>query len=153
MRALTRAAALLLTLLALLGGGVAHGAGRGSAAEAQAMVAKAVLYLQQHGRQQALAEFNRPQGQFRDRDLYLVVFDLQGNGLAHLNPRLVGKATGDIRDADGKAIFQAQRALALDKGRGWVDYKWPNPQSGKIEQKSTWLEKAGDLIIMCGIYQ
>jgi len=153
MRALTRAAALLLTLLALLGGGMAHGAGRGSAAEAQAMVGKAVLYLQQHGRQQALAEFNRPQGQFRDRDLYLVVFDLQGNGLAHLNPRLVGKATGDIRDADGKAIFQAQRALALDKGRGWVDYKWPNPQSGKIEQKSTWLEKAGDLIIMCGIYQ
>ena len=150
MRAMTWTVALLL---ALLGGGAALGAERGSAAEAQAMVGRAVLYLQQHGRQQALAEFNRPQGQFRDRDLYLVVFDLQGNGLAHLNPRLVGKATGDIRDADGKQIFQAQRALALDKGRGWVDYKWPNPQSGQVERKSTWLEKSGDLIIMCGIYQ
>lgn len=149
MRAVTWAVALWLVLL----GGAAHGAERGSAAEAQAMVGRAVLYLQQHGRQKALEEFNRPQGQFRDRDLYLVVFDLQGNGLAHLNPRLVGKATGDIRDADGKQIFQAQRALALDKGRGWVDYKWPNPQSGKIERKSTWLEKSGDLIIMCGIYQ
>ncbi len=52
MRAVTWTVALLL---ALLGGGTAHGAGRGSAAEAQAMVGKAVLDLQQHGRQQALA--------------------------------------------------------------------------------------------------
>ena len=126
---------------------------RATAAEAQAMVKKAVAYLQKNGPQKAYAQFNDPQGQFRDRDLYLVVFDMQGTGLAHINPRLVGKPTGDIRDADGKQIFHAQRKLALEQGKGWVDYKWPNPVSGKIEQKSTYLERVGDIIIMCGIYQ
>ncbi|KAB8045419.1 histidine kinase [Janthinobacterium aquaticum] len=126
---------------------------RATAAEAQAMVKKAVAYLQKNGPQKAYAQFNDPQGQFRDRDLYLVVFDMQGTGLAHVNPRLVGKLTGDIRDADGKQIFHAQRKLALEQGKGWVDYKWPNPVSGKIEQKSTYLERVGDIIIMCGIYK
>ena len=132
---------------------LAHAGERATAAEAQAMVKKAVAYLQKNGPQKAYAEFNNPQGQFRDRDLYLVVFDMQGNGLAHVNPRLVGKPTGDIRDADGKQIFHAQRKLALEQGKGWVDYKWPNPVGGKIEQKSTYLERVGDIIIMCGIYK
>lgn len=131
----------------------APAAGRGTADEAVAMVKKAVAFLKKNSREKALAEFNLPQGQFRDRDLYLIVFDLDGNGLAHINPRLVGRPTGDIRDADGKHIFEAQRKLALEQGTGWVDYKWPNPVSGHIEQKSTYVEKAGDLLIMCGIYK
>lgn len=146
---------MLLAALLLCGWAapLAQASERGSAAEAQAMVKKAVAYLQKNGAQKAYAEFNNTQGQFRDRDLYLVVFDLQGTAIAHLNPRLLGKPTGDIRDADGKQIFHAQRKLALEQGRGWVDYKWPNPVSGKVEQKSTYLERVGDIIIMCGIYK
>lgn len=128
-------------------------AARGTSAEAQAMVKKAVAYLKKYGKDKAYAEFNNPHGQFRDRDLYLVVFDMNGLGIAHINPRLVGKVTGDIKDADGKLIFHEQRKVALAQGSGWVDYQWPNPVSGKIERKSTYLEKADDVIIMCGIYK
>lgn len=131
----------------------AWGAERSSADDAVAMVRKAVAYLNKHGPDKAYAAFNDPRGPFRERDLYVIVFDLDGKGLAHINPRLVGKTTGDIRDADGKAIFQAQRKLALEQGSGWVDYKWPNPVSGHIENKSTYLERVGDVIVMCGIYK
>jgi cytochrome c len=131
----------------------AHAGGRGSADEAVAMVKNALAYLKKNGKDKAYAEFNNPNGQFREGDLYILAFDMDGLGLAHVNPRLVGKRTGDIKDVDGKHIFQEQRKLALEKGSGWVDYKWPNPLSGRIENKSTYLEKAGDIIIMCGIYK
>lgn len=131
----------------------AHSAGRATADDAVAMVKSAVAYLKKHGPEQAYAAFNDPHGAFRDRDLYVIVFDLDGKGLAHINPRLVGRMTGDIRDADGKAIFQAQRKVAMEQGSGWVDYKWPNPVSGKIEDKSTYLERVGDVMVMCGIYK
>ncbi|MFZ6774292.1 cache domain-containing protein [Undibacterium sp. SXout7W] len=130
-----------------------HAAERGNAEEAQAMVKKAVVYIKKYGKDKAYAEFNNPQGLFRDRDLYIVVFDMNGLGLAHINPRLIGKVTGDIKDADGKLIFHAQRKLAMEQGSGWVDYKWPNPVTGRIESKSTYLEKFDDLMIMCGIYK
>jgi cytochrome c len=142
---------LMLLVLAVLGHGQA--AAKSSPDDAVAMVKKAVVYLKKNGRDKAVAEYNRPDGPFREGDLYIVVFDMTGLGLAHLNPRLVGKHTGDIRDVDGKSIFQAQRKVALEQGTGWVDYKWPNPVSGRIENKSTYLEKVDDLIIMCGIYK
>lgn len=131
----------------------AAGSERATADDAVAMVKKAVAYLKKQGPDKAYAAFNDPRGQFRERDLYVIVFDLEGRGLAHINPRLVGKPTGDIRDADGKAIFQAQRKVAMEQGAGWVDYKWPSPVSGHIENKSTYLERVGDVIVMCGIYK
>lgn len=144
---------LLMVAFLVVSSAQAHAGGRGSADEAVAMVKKAVAYLKKNGKDKAYAEFNNPNGQFRDGDLYILAFDMDGLGLAHVNPRLVGKRTGDIKDVDGKHIFQEQRTLALEKGSGWVDYKWPNPLSGRIENKSTYLEKAGDIIIMCGIYK
>lgn len=145
--------ALLLASPVLPATAAAQTGTRASADDAVAMVKQAVAYLKKHGREQSLAEFNRPQGPFRDRDLYLIVFDLNGIGLAHHNPRLLGKPTGDIMDADGKHIFHEQRRIGVERGAGWVDYKWPNPVSGRMENKSTYVEKAGDLLVMCGIYK
>ena len=34
--------------------------------------------------------------------------------------------------------------IANGAGSGWVDYKWPNPQTNKIEDKSSYVEKMGD---------
>jgi signal transduction histidine kinase len=42
---------------------------------------------------------------------------------------------------------------AENKGRGWVDYKYPNPSTGKNEQKTSYLEFYEDLIIGCGAYK
>ena len=58
-------------------------ADKGTKEEAVAMVKKAVAYLNTHSREQALAEFNNPKGQFRDRDLYVFAGNMQGRLLAH----------------------------------------------------------------------
>ena len=116
-----RPALLLMASFLFLSSSPALAAGRGNADDAVAMVRKAVAYLKKNGKDKAYAEFNNPNGQFRDGELYILAFDLDGLGLAHPNPRLVGKRTGDIKDVDGKPIFQAQRKLAVEQGSGWVD--------------------------------
>lgn len=130
------------------------GADRGTANEAIAMVKKASGVFKASGKENAFFEFNNPSGAFRDRDLYIFVIDTDGGNLANgANPRLVGKNTFDIRDADGKYFVRDLIETAKNKGSGWVDYRWPNPASNTIQQKSAYVEKVGDLIIGCGIYK
>jgi len=46
-------------------------------------------------------------------------------------------------------------AVAMSKGpgSGWIDYKWPNPLTNKIEDKSSYVEKMGDYFVGVGIYK
>ena len=126
----------------------------GSPDDAVALVKKAVTYIKTHGQEKAFAEFNKSSSAFKDRDLYIVVGDLEGNMLAHGgNPRIVGKAMMNIRDADGRYFVQEIYALANAKGKGWVNYKWVDPVSSAIEHKASYFEKAGDIIVLCGVYQ
>jgi signal transduction histidine kinase len=127
---------------------------KGSAEEATALVKKAIAYLKDNGKEKVLAEINNPNGRFKDRDLYVFVFDMNGNSLAHsAMPKMVGKNVTDLKDADGKVLFKAYRDTVNTSGKGWVDYRWPNPVSGKIEQKSTYVEKQDDMIFASGIYK
>jgi signal transduction histidine kinase len=129
-------------------------ADRGTATEAMAMVKKAAAYIKTNGRDKAFSEFINPKGQFVDRDLYVLVMDMKGTMLANgANPRLVGKDVRNIKDADGRLIIQEFIATASDKGSGWVEYKWPNPATGAIERKSTFVEKHDELVIGAGIYK
>lgn len=126
---------------------------KGSADEAVAMAKKAVAYLKANGKEKAFAEFNNPKGQFVDRDLYVMVYDMEGNNKAHgANPKLVGKNLIDIKDADGKFIVKGLIETAKKGGGAWFDYKWPNPAK-VIEAKSTYVEKAEDLLIGVGVYK
>ncbi len=71
--------------------GVAHAADRGTAAEAEAMVKRAVGFIKEKGPEKAYDEFTNGK-QFKDRDLYVIVYDLEGKNLAQgANPKLVGK--------------------------------------------------------------
>ncbi len=36
---------------------------------------------------------------------------------------------------------------------GWVDYRWMNPVTRRVEPKSTYFERDGDLVYLCGIYR
>lgn len=129
-------------------------ADKGSAEEATALVKKAVAYLKANGKEKAFAEFSNPNGQFKDRDLYIVVNDMNGKNLAHgVNPKLVDKNLIDLKDVDGKYFVKGFVELASSKGKGWVDYKWPNPVTKAIEQKSSYIEKVDDMIVLCGIYK
>jgi cytochrome c len=129
---------------------------KGSADEAVAMVKRAVAYLKTNGKEKTFAEFANPTNQqFHDRDLYIFVYDFNGVAVAHgNNPKMVGKNLLEMKDNEGTFIIKEFINVAKTKGKGWVDYKWPNPVTKAIEQKSGYIEKTdGDLIIGSGIYK
>lgn len=141
-------------LCALTIGGHALAADTGTPAQAIAMVKKAGEYLKTNGKEKAFAEFSNTAGSFKDRDLYIMVYDMNGVNLAHgANAKLIGKSLIDLKDADGTPIVKNFVDMANTKGKGWIDYKWPNPVSKAIEQKSTYIEKHGDVLIGTGVYK
>lgn len=148
---------LVLTLFALTLTGAAVAAEKGSRDEAVALVKKAAAYLKENGKEKAFAEFNKSDGSFVDRDLYIFAYSANGEGtnLAHgANPKLIGKNLLDLRDADGKAIVKNFIEAGNSKaGNGWVDYKWPNPVTKAVEPKTSYVEKVGDVILGSGVYK
>jgi cytochrome c len=135
-------------------GAPAFAADSGTPAQAMALVKKAGEYLKANGKDKAYAEFSNPAGSFKDRDLYIMVYDLNGVNVAHgANPKLIGKELLDLKDADGVPIIREFIKTAKGSGKGWIDYKWPNPVTKAIESKSTYVERFGDVLIGCGIYK
>jgi signal transduction histidine kinase len=130
---------------------------KGSADEAVAMVRKAGEFLKKHGKEKAFAEFNNPKGQFIQKDLYIFTFLANGDGIEQANGaniKLVGKNVLEMKDADGKFLIKDILALGMGKeGKGWVDYKWPNPSTGSLDSKRTYVERVEDVVIGCGIYK
>jgi signal transduction histidine kinase len=129
---------------------------KGTAAEATAMVDKAIAYIKKVGRDKAFADFSSKKAPWVDRDLYIVVYDMKGKVLAHgSNEKMIGKDMIDLRDNDGK-YFVKERVEMMSKGpdaKGWQDYKFMNPVSSQIEPKSMYLRRFEDLIVGCGIYK
>ncbi len=149
--------ALAMLLLALGAAPVAaQDKSKGTAAEATAMVAKAIGHIKKVGRDKAFADFNNKQGPFTDRDLYVVVYDMKGKVLAHgANDKMIGKDVIELRDNDGK-YFVKERVEMMSKGpdaKGWQDYKFMNPVSRQIEPKAMYLQRFEDMIVGCGIYK
>lgn len=144
-----------VAVVLLAGAGLtATAAVNGTADEAKVMVDRAVKLLTTDGKDKAFQEFDNQSGSFVDRDLYVFVLDLTGTTVAHgVNKALIGKSLLGLKDADGKAFIQEILDLANKSGEGWVDYKWPNPTSKKVEGKSSYVKKVGDLIIGVGIYK
>lgn len=129
---------------------------RGTRDEAIALVKKAASFLKENGKDKAYAEFSNPKGAFVNRDLYVFVYNTNGDGInrAHgANSKLIGKNLIDLKDAEGTLIIRGLLDVANTKGAGWFDYKWPNPVNGAVESKSTYVERVGDVMIGCGIYK
>jgi cytochrome c len=92
--------------------------------------------------------------EFHDRDLYPFIYDLTGLSVAHgARPALVGKNLISLKDQDGKNLIREMIAIATTSGSGWIDYKWPNPITNKIEDKSSYVEKLGDYLVGVGVYR
>jgi methyl-accepting chemotaxis protein len=126
----------------------------GSADEAIAMVKKTVEGLAANGKEATFAEVNSKLGRFRDRDLYVAVYDVTGRNVAHgANPKLIGKNLIDVTDDDGKHYVRERIDIIKNKGRGWQDYKYLNPVTKQVEQKTMYVEGFNDLIVGCGIYK
>ena len=134
--------------------GAASAADQGTAAEAGAMVKKAVAYLKANGNEKTYEEITNGK-QFKDRDLYLFVYDFAGKNLAHgANPKLVGKDLSGLKDPDGKPIIPPLIEIAKGKGKGWSEsFKFRNPVTEKMEPKVVYVERVGDVLMGCGVYK
>ncbi len=121
--------------------------------EAEAMVTKVVKAMQTN-RDGTLKEITAKDKKWVDRDLYPVVYDMNGKCLAHgQNAKSVGKYLIDLADADGKEFVKERVELAKSKGKFWQDYKFTDPVSKKVLPKSAYCEKVGDDIVCAGVYK
>jgi cytochrome c len=146
------AAALLAGVLA--GVNVATAAEFGTKDEAVAMVKKAVVFIKDQGPDKAYSEISNKSGPFIDRDLYVVVYGLDGKVLAHgANSKLIGKDLLDAQDVDGKPYVKERVELARAQPTFWQDYKFANPVSKKVEPKQMYCERVGETAVCSGIYK
>lgn len=122
--------------------------------EAVAMVKKGIAYIKANGPEKAYAAFTGKDKQFIDRDLYLVVYGLDGKVLAHgANEKQVGKDLLEMTDIDGKYFVKERVAMVKAKPTGaWQEYKFTNPVSKKIEPKVMYCEKQGETAVCGGVY-
>ena len=126
---------------------------RGTPAEAQAMLRKAVEHYNDVGRKQALADFTGKKAPFYDRDLY--VFCIGPNHIEIANggfPQFVGTSADALQDADGKSLGKALWDAASNTSEGSVKYRWTNPVSGKTERKIGFVQKIGEDVCGVGAY-
>jgi len=126
---------------------------RATPAEAEALVKRAIVYYQKNGKQKALDEFSRSPGPFVDRDLYVTVLTMEGDSLAHINPRMRGRNMMEYRDSDGKLAIRERTQLALKQGSGWHEFKFFNPMTKDIEIKRNYFVTYDKLIFSAGAFR
>ena len=142
----------LLALLLLSSTAVAEE--RATPQDAEDLVKTAISYLKKHGAEKAYATYQSKNGPFIYKDLYIAAYDLSGKCVSHgADPSRVGKGFLDAKDPDGKLFIQERIAIAKGKGRGWQDYKYLNPATKKVEQKTSFVERVGDVIVCAGAYK
>jgi cytochrome c len=126
----------------------------GTKEEAQALVRKAIAFIKEQGPEKAYAEFTDRAGKFVDRDLYVVVYQLDGKVLAHGgNAKLVGQDMLDAQDIDGKYFVRERVDLARKQESFWQDYKFVNPTNQKVEPKEMYCERLNDTAVCAGVYR
>ncbi len=143
--------------LSLLAHGAAVAADRATAQEATEMIKKVIAFYKANGPEKTYAAVNDPKGQFIYKDLYVFAGSVKPGGVTFAhggNPKLLGKPLGELRDGDGVFFVKKINDVAASKeGKGWVDYRWPNPVTKALEQKSTYVERVDDVYFACGIYK
>lgn len=141
------------TLSACLFASPVLAADKATAEEAVAMVKKAVDFIKANGTENAYAEIDNKQGQFVSRDLYVVVYGLDGKCLAHgANPKLIGKDLSDAQDVDGTFYVKDRVTLARTQQSFWQTYKFTNPETRKVEPKKMYCERLNETAVCGGIY-
>lgn len=132
----------------------AQAADFGTAQEAESMVKSAVGHIKKVGNAQAYKDFTDKKPPFLDRDLYVVVYGLDGKIFAHgQNSKMVGKDMIDLKDPDGKPFVRERVELAKAKGKFWQDYKFTDPVSKKVLPKAMYCERVEETVVCSGIYK
>ena len=145
-RPIRLAAALAFTLVS----GLAVADSGATKDEAVAMVKKGITFIKANGVDKGYAAISEKGGQFSDRDLYLVVYGLDGKCLAHgANPKQIGKDLIDLTDIDGKYFVKERVELAK---ANYVEHKQINQQltereSGGVTRRADVEQSLGRLAL------
>ena len=143
-----------VALIAALVCGGALAAGGASKDEAVAMVQKAVAYIKAEGPKTAYPAIDNQSGQFVDRDLYIVVYGMDGTVLAHgANKARIGTNQIGDKDSDGKPFVKERVALAETHPSFWQSYKFMNPVTKAVEPKEMYCERLEQTVVCGGVYQ
>lgn len=134
----------------LLGAGLAQANTYGTAAEAKAMLEKAIAAVKAD-KAGALAQFTKGEGGFKDRDLY--PFCGGPDGLFSAHPSLAGKSLKDLKDKADKPLGQEIYQVAAEGKISEVNYVWPRPGSTDPVAKVSYVTKVGDQVCAVGYYK
>lgn len=99
------------------------------------LVKNAVRFGQLHSPKDLFEQINNPRGKFIYGDVYLYVYDFDGNVVAHgESPELVGQNVMDQLTSDGKYRAREMIAIAMSpSGEGWYSYK---SMQGNLEKRA-----------------
>jgi TRAP transporter TAXI family solute receptor len=127
----------------------------GTREEAVAMVKRVQAKFKKDGIEATCRAINAGVKEFNDRDLYAYIVGFDGVNCANARtPAVVGKDILDLKDQDGVWVVRNSIAIAKEKGSGWLDYRWPNPVTKTVEDKSAYVERVGDnYYVGVGIYK
>jgi cytochrome c len=120
---------------------------------AQALAERAAEHLAKVGPAQAFKDIQDPAGGFLDGDLYVFVFDFEGTLMASGGfPGAVGRNLVINYHEPSRTYVSGLIAVARQQGRGWTEYQWRNPCTGRRETKISYVIKVGDLVVGVGAY-
>jgi cytochrome c len=154
------AGALVLVLALAFSPGLAGGGARAGERCATAtldaareLAERAAAFLSASGPAVALPRFMNQSGGYVAGDLYVFVFDFEGRLRASGGwPETVGARIG-LGDGASSGIYARMRRLALDTGKGWIEYSWYNPCTRQMEPKASYIVRVGDFIVGVGAYK
>lgn len=156
--------------------------------QAQAFVDRATLYIREVGLEAALCAFsaptftkedlsgiskadlehkksldckgNRDNTDWRDRDLYVYVYDYDGTVLAHgVNSSMIGQNLYALRDAKGKALIRGlidEARKKTDSGDvnqapALIDFVWLSPVTGEYQRKDNFVRDIKEHKVVVGV--
>jgi Cache domain len=142
--------ALLIALL-FVGVGMTYAGQYGTPEEAKTLLEKAVAAVKQD-KAKALDMFNKGEGGFKDRDLYVSCANAS-DGIVTAHPYMKGEQLKDIKGKKGYPLGQEMMQKATEGEIKQVTYWWPRPGSDKPLEKTTFYTKVGDQICSVGYYK
>ena len=114
-------------------------------------VNNAIAMYQSLGREATLAYYNTQES--IDGQWYMFIIDENDTMVAHAaNPNLVGGPTSNVVGPNGYPSGEAVAAVADEDGE-WFSYTFPNPATGGVEAKHSWMVRHDGLVFGSGWYE
>jgi signal transduction histidine kinase len=115
------------------------------------MLDRAIAAVKQD-KAKALDMFNKGEGGFKDRDVYVFCANAS-DGILTAHPTMRGKPLRDVLGKKGHPLGQEIMQKATEGTINEVTYWWPRPGSDKPLEKTTFYTKVGDQICSVGYYK